>query len=81
MKKFEILHSLVGKWPSTNKGTCDASVGRSNNVKCYILPHDFSDHVPVLFTANNKPLIAPPLRPQVRDTRNFFAEDFLINLQ
>ena len=24
-------HSLVGKWPNKNKGTRDASVGRSNN--------------------------------------------------
>ena len=52
-----------------------------NNVKCYILPHDLSDHMAVLFTTNNKALIAPPLKPQVRDTRNFIAEDFLINLQ
>ena len=52
-----------------------------NNVKCYILPHDLSDHLPVLFTTNNKALIASPLRPQVRDARNFIAEDFLINLQ
>ena len=29
-QKFEISHSLVGKWPSKNKGTRDASVGRSN---------------------------------------------------
>ena len=28
----EISHSLVGKWPSKNKGTRDASVGRSKNV-------------------------------------------------
>ena len=34
----------------------------------------------ILFTTNNKALIASPLRPQVRDTRNFIAEDFLINL-
>ena len=37
--------------------------------------------MPVLFTTNNKALIASPLRPQVRDTRNFIAENFLINLQ
>ena len=30
MQKSEISHSLVGKWPSKNRGTCDASVGRSN---------------------------------------------------
>ena len=30
-QKSEILHSLVEKWPSKNKGTCDASVGRSNS--------------------------------------------------
>ena len=29
-QKSEISHSLVGKWPSKNKGTRDASVGRSN---------------------------------------------------
>ena len=30
-QKFEILRSLVGKWPSKNKGTRDASVGRSSD--------------------------------------------------
>ena len=30
-QKFEISHSLVGKWPSKNKGARDASVGLSNN--------------------------------------------------
>ena len=29
-QKSEISHSLVRKWPSKNKGTRDASVGRSN---------------------------------------------------
>ena len=29
-QKSEISHSLVGKWPSKNKGTRDASIGRSN---------------------------------------------------
>ena len=38
-----------------------------NNVKCYILPHDLSDHTPVLFTTNNKALIASPIRPLVGD--------------
>ena len=52
-----------------------------NNVKCYILSYDLSDHMPVLFTTNHKALIASPLRPQVRYTKNFIAEDFLINLQ
>ena len=33
------------------------------------------------FICNNEALIAPPLRPQVRGTRNFIVEDFLINLQ
>ena len=28
-----------------------------NNVKCYILPHDLSDHVPVLFKALTAPHI------------------------
>ena len=37
--------------------------------------------MPVLFTTNNKALIASPLKPQVTDTRNFIAEDFLVNLQ
>ena len=31
-KSLETSHSLVGKWPSENKGTRDASVGRFNNV-------------------------------------------------
>ena len=35
-----------------------------NNVKCYILLHDLSDHMPVFFTTNNKALIASPLRPK-----------------
>ena len=30
-QKSEISHSFVGKWPSKNKGTRDASVGRSND--------------------------------------------------
>ena len=29
-QKSEISHSLVGKWPSKNKGIRDASVGRFN---------------------------------------------------
>ena len=29
-QKSEISHSLVGKWPSKNEGTRDASVGRSS---------------------------------------------------
>ena len=29
-QKFEISHSVVGKWPSKNRGTRDASVGRSS---------------------------------------------------
>ena len=28
-KNLKISHSLVAKWISINKGTCDASVGRS----------------------------------------------------
>ena len=30
-QKSEISHSLGGKWPSKNRGTRDASVGRSSN--------------------------------------------------
>ena len=45
-----------------------------------LMPLDLSDHMPVLFTTNNKALIASPLRSQARDTRNFIGEDFLINL-
>ena len=30
-QKSEISHLLVGKCPNKNKGTRDASVGRSNN--------------------------------------------------
>ena len=36
-QKSEILHSLVRKWQSKNKGTCDASVGRSNKRSFFAL--------------------------------------------
>ena len=32
-QKLEISPSLVGKWPSKNKGTRDASVDRSNEAE------------------------------------------------
>ena len=35
-QKSEISHSLDGKWPSKNKGTRDASVGRSNYSRNYL---------------------------------------------
>ena len=38
-------------------------------------------YVPVLFTTDKKALITSPPRPLVRDTRNFIAKDFFINLQ
>ena len=37
-QKSEISHSLVGKRPTKNRGTRDASVGRSNEAAAYYLP-------------------------------------------
>ena len=52
-----------------------------NNVKCYILKHDLSDHWPILFTVAKSALKSPPSKSFTRDTRNFILENFLLDLQ
>ena len=52
-----------------------------NNVKCYILKHDLSDHRPILFTVAKNALKYPHSKSFTRDTRNFILENFLLDLQ
>ena len=52
-----------------------------NNVKCFILKHDSSDHWPILFTVAKNALKSPPSKSFTRDTRNFILENFLLDLQ
>ena len=52
-----------------------------NNVKCYILKHDLSDHWPILFAVAKNALKSPSTKSLTRDTRNFILEKFLLDLQ
>lgn len=54
-----------------------------NEVNCYILNYEISDHLPLYFhsTAGNKASNKLHTKMQIRDTKNFNVENFLVNLQ